>query len=435
MSSDNPFAAPLAGTVNERLTIPQTNSKPGYGWVMVGVGALAMVATLPGRTHGLGMITERLLDDSSLNLSRVGYGQMNLWATLLGALFCLGIGNFIDRFGLRIAAAVTMIPLGLVVIGMTMSTSIVALFVALTFTRGLGQSALSVVSITMVGKWFRKNVSFPMAIYSISLACGFIAIAMIARSFTEVDWRSLWAFIGGCVLVAGVLAVILSRAPSSDDIDAGHRTEPTNQSTNDFSTHEAIRTPIFWVIAFGISLYGLISSGISLFNESILKERGFAVEVYYESMAIGIGVGVLAQLSAGLMGIRVPVSKLVSIALIVLATSLLLLTRLSTYFDVVVYVVVNAVGGGLLTVMFFSAWPQLFGRKNLGKIQGIAQMATVVASAVGPLILAQSKSSFGSYNQAIYVLMVVSLVIAVAAWVVPQPRKIEFEKHTAIAAT
>ena len=34
-----------------------------YGWVMVPVAALAMVATLPGRTHGLGMITERLLAD------------------------------------------------------------------------------------------------------------------------------------------------------------------------------------------------------------------------------------------------------------------------------------------------------------------------------------------------------------------------------------
>ena len=36
---------------------------PGYAWVIVVVAALAMVATLPGRTHGLGMITERLLAD------------------------------------------------------------------------------------------------------------------------------------------------------------------------------------------------------------------------------------------------------------------------------------------------------------------------------------------------------------------------------------
>ena len=39
-----------------------------YGWVMVCVAALAMVATLPGRTHGLGMITERLLADPAFGL-------------------------------------------------------------------------------------------------------------------------------------------------------------------------------------------------------------------------------------------------------------------------------------------------------------------------------------------------------------------------------
>src|SRR5260221_11822056 len=70
-----------------------------YGWVMVGVAALAMVGTLPGRTQGLGLITESLLHD--LEIDRVAFRQMNLWATLLGSLFCLGIGRLIDLGGSR----------------------------------------------------------------------------------------------------------------------------------------------------------------------------------------------------------------------------------------------------------------------------------------------------------------------------------------------
>ena len=34
-----------------------------YGWVVVGVAALAMVGTLPGRTQGLGLVTEPLMRD------------------------------------------------------------------------------------------------------------------------------------------------------------------------------------------------------------------------------------------------------------------------------------------------------------------------------------------------------------------------------------
>jgi len=33
--------------------------EPLYAWLIVPLAALGMVATLPGRTHGLGMITER----------------------------------------------------------------------------------------------------------------------------------------------------------------------------------------------------------------------------------------------------------------------------------------------------------------------------------------------------------------------------------------
>src|SRR3712207_6874179 len=44
-----------------------------YGWVNLAVAALAMVGTLPGRTQGLGLITEPLLAD--LRLDRVTFAD------------------------------------------------------------------------------------------------------------------------------------------------------------------------------------------------------------------------------------------------------------------------------------------------------------------------------------------------------------------------
>ena len=59
------------------------------------MAALAMVGTLPGRTQGLGLVTEPLLRD--LAIDRVLFAEINLVATLVGSLFCLGIGRLIDR--------------------------------------------------------------------------------------------------------------------------------------------------------------------------------------------------------------------------------------------------------------------------------------------------------------------------------------------------
>ena len=47
-----------------------------YGWVNVFMAALAMVGTLPGRTQGLGLITEPLLAD--LQIDRVVFARLNL---------------------------------------------------------------------------------------------------------------------------------------------------------------------------------------------------------------------------------------------------------------------------------------------------------------------------------------------------------------------
>ena len=90
---------------------------PAWRWVHVAVAALAMVATLPGRTHGLGLITEPLLAD--LGLDRVAYATINLWATLLGAAFCQPGGWLIDRLGVR--AVLTAVLAGLAATVLVMS--------------------------------------------------------------------------------------------------------------------------------------------------------------------------------------------------------------------------------------------------------------------------------------------------------------------------
>jgi len=48
-----------------------------------------MIGTLPGRTQGLGLITEPLLRD--LQIDRVHFARMNLWATLKGSAQALTV--------------------------------------------------------------------------------------------------------------------------------------------------------------------------------------------------------------------------------------------------------------------------------------------------------------------------------------------------------
>ncbi|MBM3792818.1 MAG: MFS transporter [Acidobacteria bacterium] len=143
------------------------------GWRNLGIAALAMVATLPGRTQGLGLVTEPLLAD--LGLDRVAFASLNFWATLIGALFCLPVGRLTDRLGARRLLAALAVALGLTVVGMSRASAGFWTFaVFVTLTRGLGQSALSVVSLAHAGKWFARRLPMAMGIYALLVSIGFM---------------------------------------------------------------------------------------------------------------------------------------------------------------------------------------------------------------------------------------------------------------------
>jgi len=76
-------------------------------------------------------------------------------------------------------------------------------------------------------------------------------------------------------------------------------------------------------------------------------------------------------------------------------------------------------------VIFFTAWSQMYGTRYLGQIQGAAQLLTVLASAIGPLVLAAGHRSAGSYTPVIQSLAVASAVLGGIVWLVSTPEPLE----------
>jgi MFS family permease len=410
-----------------------SRSRLYYGWSVMLVAAAAMVGTLPGRTQGLGLNTEPLLTD--LHLARVGYAELNLWATLLGSAGAIGIGQLIDRFGSRLILTTVAVALGLVVCAMSQTTTVAGLAVWITLTRALGQSALSVVSLAIVGQWFVRHIDKAMAVYSVVMSVGFmVAFPLVGTVVQQRGWRVAWLSIG-CALV-GVLAplawAVVRRGPEAcglpmDGVGAASARPARGDverapAMDGYLWSDALGTPAFWIFAAGTALYGLVASGIGLFNEAILAQRGFGAEVYYQTLAVTALTALAGNFLGGWVAIRVPLGRLMAIALFVLSAGLVALPHVSTGLQVMAWATAMGLGGGLVMVLFFSAWPRLFGRRHLGRIQGAAQALTVVASAVGPLLLAWCVERTGSYAVMFRLLAGVIAAVAALALVAPLPR-------------
>ena len=87
--------------------------------------------------------------------------------------------------------------------------------------------------------------------------------------------------------------------------------------------------------------------------------------------------------AGGLIASRVSIQKVMAVGMFVLSGSLLMLPLVSVFAHVVLYAVAMGLAGGVVTVVFFSVWTTVFGRTHLGRIQGVAQMMTVLQSITG----------------------------------------------------
>jgi len=409
-----------------------------------GVAAAAMVCTLPGRTHGLGLITEPLLAD--LHLDRVPYAALNFWTTLIGATFCIPCGWLLDRIGIRPVLAGTLLALGAVVLlmsrvpadaptvalpapelfsgaGVEWPAVPLGLFVLVLLTRGLGQSALSVVSLALVGRAGGRKAGLVIGVYSFLVAIGFMAAfaaVKVALERFEVGWRELWGGMGIILLVAGLVAAVFARTPATSDAE-----ESTAAGARDHTLGQALLTPAFWAFGLATSFYGMVAAGMSLFNQSILAERNFGRDVFLTITVVSPIVGLAANLATGFLATRVRLGTLAAIALGIQTVALLSFPAVSTLTHVYLYAVGMGVAGGMITVIFFTAWGQMYGTRYLGQIQGAAQLLTVLASAIGPLVLAAGHRSAGSYTPVIQSLAVASAVLGGIVWLVSTPEPLE----------
>jgi len=398
-----------------------------YGWVNLAIAALAMVGTLPGRTQGLGLITEPLLAD--LQIDRILFARINLWATLIGSLFCIGIGRLIDRLGSRAVLTGVAVALGAVVLMMSSAKEVVTLALFITLTRGFGQSALSVISITMVGQWFVRRLSLAMGVYTIVLSMGFmLAFPIVGAAVINYGWRTAWMGTGLLLLLA--LAplgwLLVRRTPEACGLSLdGECAVERNiaDTTTGHTLWQALSTPAFWIFGLASSVYGLTASGIGLFNESILAERGFDASTYHNCLVITALTALVGNFLGGWLASKWSMKRLLTLAMALLAGSLATLPHVTTQAHVAAFALVMGLAGGFVIVIFFTFWSRAFGRAHLGKIQGVAQALTVLASAIGPLLLAECVTRTGSYATMFYTLAAVVGILGLCAWFVTLPHE------------
>ncbi|MGB3670691.1 MAG: MFS transporter [Phormidesmis sp.] len=399
-----------------------------YGWIILVASVLGVLTSIPGQTIGVSVFTDHLI--TATGLSRLQLANAYLLGTLTsGCLLPFG-GKLLDRLGARPVVVLAAVGLGLTLCYLAVcdrlslflsgflplsapTVAAVLLVIGFVSLRFCGQGMLTMTSRTTLGKWFDRRRGQVSGIEGVFIAAGFsIAPYGFSQAIAQLGWRGTWLSLGAIVgLGMSTVGWLLFRdnpeacglRMDGDAVELaeaqGARTSPAIWGV---TRKQALSTLAFWAVTLAFASQALSITGITFNIVSIGAEMGIAearmvsifVPIAAVSTVVGYGVGVACD--------RVRIQSLFIFMMVFQAMGIAAMANLDTPWMFWPTVVGMGVSGGCFGTLSTVVLPRFFGRKHLGAIAGVQMMAIVIASALGPSLLASSKSVTGSYGSGLY---------------------------------
>jgi MFS family permease len=403
-----------------------------YGWIILAACTVMFFASGPGQSHTFSIFIQSLTHD--LGIEQAGIASAYGFATLFAALLLPRLGRFVDRFGsFRMFLAIG-IMLGFSCIGFGLVTDVYWLGASFASLRFFGQGALMMLCATLLAQWFEQKRGFAMGI----MAMGFAASIAIHPALSQwlldsFGWRDAWLGMGliSWAIILPLTLLFVQNKPEQVGLLPDGKTPQVNQddTTSDvkpsaekgLTRHEAIRTPTFWIIAFGLFTPAMLITSLFFFQKEVLISQG-QPETLAALVFTATGIMMAVSLPAvGWILDRVRTRYVFSCFHLLLSANLVMINYVDGVPMALVYGAMFGLCNAFSITFFGYIWAHYFGRKHIGSIQGVGQMVGVFGASLGPLPMGFAYDMFGNYHQVLFALAVLPLLAATLSFFLQPP--------------
>lgn len=414
-----------------KIPLDPTKSPIFYGWIILIVGMVGVLISIPGHSSGLSPFIDEIL--ASLELSRMQFSMAYGLATLTSAFMLPLGGRIYDVYGIRPVSITLLALFGVVFILNSIlfpwigdnvnsaSTRLLLLYIMVVMIRFIGQGMLPLMMRTMVVRWFYSKRSFTSAILNTSTSIGNGAAPLLIGSIIAFsgDWTRVWLLFGvGFIVLAVPMAWIFFRDNPEDfglQMD-GVATSGANSaigrsipSQRQWVAKDVIRTFPFWVIVIGLLAFNVSNTGMVLHLDSVGRSMG--IEDSIRSLLVPMAcVSVVVNFVASYFLKRFTILSAYRVQMVLQVISAVSFSLLDTTFGWYGYIFAHGAAWGFYGILNAVLWPHFYGKKNLGAIVGWVSSILVVASSLGPVIYSGCFDWLGSYRPAASVLGGLSII-------------------------
>ena len=403
--------------------------KPFYGWFIVITSFTILFAINGGIINTFGVFLNPISEDMGWSLTTVsiilGVGALGM---AIGSPFA---GKMIDRFGAR-----TTMFIGVILSGMGITFASAATeawhFYALFTVIGVGLSTSSMLPASVViANWFNRKRGVAMGIAFMGTSFGGMVMNPVeTRLLLAYGWRTSYVIVGvGIMLVAIPLVLLFIRTrPSDMDMlpDGEEMTEQQPEALSGHSLREAVRTMSFWFISANMFLTNFMANGIIVHGISQLRDLGHSQLFAGDVTGISMGFMTLGKVTLGICGDRWGARTTFTLSAIMTAIGLWVLIMAGHPWLAFLYALMFGFpqGGPLALTPMVAA--DCHGLANFGAVFGAMNFFSILGAGFGPVVISKMRDSSGSYDGALTLLIVLTLISAASIYMARPSKKMPF---------
>ncbi len=399
-----------------------------YGWIVLGTAGSSMFVRNAAGSLTFAVFVPLIADETGWSRALIG------GAAAVGGLLATGasppVGWAIDRYGARAVLVSSLIIIGLSTMAMAWLSVHVAIFYsALAVGRIMFSSPLNVGAATVVGRWFVRQRGRATGLLFLSHSGGMVAFPLVATWVSVAyGWQVAWIVLGLMVYAIALApaAMLIAQRPedvgllpdgddpnTTTEIDASASPADT-ESSLEWTTRQALRTPALWVLAIGTGFLFLLQSGTNVYQADLLHSRGIDLSLSQLSIVVNAAGTAFGSLLWGRMVEKVRVSYTYAMVALVMAIACALFVVADTvalaFFAAGLFGVAVA---GILVVPAV-AYANFFGRQSLGTIRGATEPFTSLGQAIGAVASGLVYQFAGGYGIAFIIYAVLGAITALA---------------------
>ncbi|MGK2965544.1 MAG: MFS transporter, partial [Tepidiformaceae bacterium] len=383
-----------------------------YGWWLLAGSVFAMAIGSGVSFWAFGLYVEPLEDEFGWSRASVSLGFS--LAILVSGLTSPFVGRWIDSRGPRSAVLMGASLTAVTYLLMATVSSLWEWYVFGILNAIVRQMMFIIPFQTLISRWFDKRRGVALSVLGTGFSLGGVIVVPI-MSFVIDSWGWDGSFVFSAVMIAVVFipfAVLLLRnSPADmgtwpDGVPPAADAPEKQEGWDGLTLSQAIRTPLFWTLAFGLMLFLFGLFGWLIHSIPFYEDQGISRNNAALIVSLAAGAGVFTRLGMGFVADKV--GKFEYIALGLVASLFAAMTSLylnSSSIGIAVFLVFWVIGTGGGPMMEALLLTRAFGVRHFATIFGAVLVVETLGQVISPTVAGAIYDATGSYDWALVMFM------------------------------